>query len=346
VSDITPEQSEVVRRVRLAMIEAGSPMVALGRRGKLTPRLPGREPAQRKPKRENLHRVDGRNHCMLCGELGHNRLRHNETSRTAQAIVLVRDQGMTIREAAKRLGIAFQGVAQAWRRRYADDPTPGLMDRKSTMRRIVTLAVAGRTQSEIAEEVGCTQGHVSWALSRRGIKAKRDYFYFDEDDIAKATQIVLAGGSYTDAAAEVVGSAGAYQLSRLLRERGVFSTATGRGRMDGRIQRAITRVIAGESVPDACRAERCSTPAVYLATIEVRRMRGQVIHAFKIETVHIPAEHDTTDIRHRWVCSCRCVGGWKTRANSARIGGVRHVAMLKRKPVAGSGQGEQAEEHW
>ncbi len=281
-----------MRRVRMAMVEVRSSLltssvarrdesVGFGVRTCSLCRKPGhnaatcgRSPPAVAPKKPGLvkrNRVDGHNHCSVCGELGHNMTRHDGSSASTRAAVLVRDDGLTFEDAAARFGITRQAVQQTYRRRYPAGPTPAAVRGRGPLRRLVILSSSGRLSlSEVAEQAGCTYSTASSYLRKRGILCRQDW-RIDHGDIATATAIIESGGSYQDAA-NAIGSSD-QRLADAMRARGVHSKANGRGRMDGRTGRAVDRVIAGSSVPDACRAEKCATPAVYMATSEIRKSR-------------------------------------------------------------------------
>lgn len=276
MSSLTPEQDETVRRVRLAMIanrspagrKPGSPSTcsACGDIGhnRTTcgrPALPPPVPRlPRPPAKPKLHRVDGHNHCGVCGELGHTAKRHDDSSPSARAALAVLSEGITMREAADRFGISRQAVQHTLRSRAPDMEPPSHTRRRARADRIAELAAAGLTAAEISEQVNCCRSVVNKTLRLRGLKA-RDPVRISDEEIATAVILVRNGASYAEAAA-VLGRA-AQRLADRLRALGIASSATGAGRIDGRSTRAIARVEAGESVPEACRAERCATVQVY-----------------------------------------------------------------------------------
>lgn len=292
MSEMAPEQQDVAQRARLAMIAARSPLVTLGRgRG----RPPGRSKCKRcgelghyaktcgrqappappvavkPPSRIRRHRVDGHNHCAVCGELGHTRKRHESSAPSVLAARAVADDGLTLAVAAARFSVSRQAVDQALRRHIGDQPTPAQQRWRLNKLRAATLALIGRSVSEICAETGAHDHTVRRYLDSMGVEA-RHALKIPDDDVAAAASAVTAGSSYADVAADL-----GYSPARLadrLRGIGVHSSASARGRTDGRTKRAIDRVIAGESVQDACKAERCATPMVYRTTIEIRKARS------------------------------------------------------------------------
>jgi transcriptional regulator with XRE-family HTH domain len=291
MSNLTSEQQDVVQRTRLAMITARSPMLALGKgshttdpgtyhcgacgQGGHNARTCGKQPAGpvqkvRVPAKPRLHRVDGKNHCSVCGELGHNAGRHadrDSSSRSARAALACLQDGLTFREAAERFGVSHQGVWQAFRARFPNEPSPVSLRKLSRMRQVTILAVSGKPDDEIAAEVGLSISTVQGIRIRRGILRLRR---ITDDDLKAAANAVLNGASYSDAAADLGCSAD--QLANKLRAIGVRSSSTSSGRY-GRTARAIARVEAGESIPAACRAERCSTVSVYVHFKRLREAR-------------------------------------------------------------------------
>lgn len=277
-ADLTPEQRDVVERTRAAMVAVNSPLIRRsgrkkGDRGTCKKcgldghyaKTCGRQPPPKsapieKPRQVKRHRVDGHNHCSVCGELGHSAKRHTSTARSVLAVKALLDERLTLEQASARFGISRQVVQQELRRRAGDVQTPTQERWHIARLRAVTLAVAGQTKQEICASAGISINTVERALRERGIRARNPWL-LSEDDIAAAANAVANGASYAEAAADL--GRASQRLADRLRASGVYSSATSRGRTDGRIKRAIARVEAGESVQDACRAERCATVAVY-----------------------------------------------------------------------------------
>lgn len=278
MSELTPDQADFVERVRQRMAAVNSPSL----RGRGRPRgvsgtcsLCGTEghyrsscPDRQAKKRRAPTRVDGQNLCQVCGERGHNSARHTAGSASAKAVKAVIEENLSYREAAERFGISRQAVSLAVRLRHGDLETPTEAKYRLARMRAVTLAVCGKTLGEITQETCTSKCWVSGVLADRGLSARDPNRKFHDEEISAVLSMVADGFSYADIAAALGCSENS--AGRVARENGATSQSTSRGRKDGRVSRAIARVEAGESVPDACRAECCSTVSVY---VHFKRLR-------------------------------------------------------------------------
>lgn len=208
---------------------------------------------QREPRQPRVYT------CSVCGELGHNAQRH-DASRSAEAAKVAVAEGLSLAQAGERFGITREAVRQALRRDFGAGRTPAKEKRHQAVEQMVALAEAGRTVREIAAEMSVDAETVRRRLWERGVKAHNEQ-PISEDEAAAAANDVVNGASYAEAAADIGRSE--QRVAARVRAMGIVSTATSAGRDRGRMARAIARVEAGESVPEACHAERCSTVPVY-----------------------------------------------------------------------------------
>lgn len=193
-------------------------------------------------------------------------------SRSTRAALLAAASGITMREAAGRTRISHQAVSQAWRRLFGDRDPPSVTTRAATAERIAQLCVAGGSAAEISVETGASRGVVQQVLHSRGLRARDPRSRVAPAAVEAAVTAVVGGASIGEAATDHGMSYG--HLARVLRGRSVVLSMGPRGRMDGRVRRALAHVEAGMSVPQACRLERCAPPGVYQRLARSRSTGG------------------------------------------------------------------------
>lgn len=196
--------------------------------------------------------------CSVCGVYGHNAMRHRE-SRGQQAAQYVDETGCTFAVAGEKFGITREAVRLGWVKLFGDRPSAYDEITVSKRRRVVIAAVQGKSRADIAKEAGVSVALVSRIVSARGIRVPSAWSKNDTTWDA-AIAMVANGASYAEAAAEHGVSEG--RLAQKSRLAGVHSTQTGRGRGNGRVRRALERIRNGESISQACRAERCARAGV------------------------------------------------------------------------------------
>jgi hypothetical protein len=180
-------------------------------------------------------------------------------SRAERAALLADAARISIAEAARRLGVSRQAVDQEWPKVFGDRPRPRDPRPGDRARRVEGLARGGMSAAEIAKVVGISHSYVLSICQERGISTVNPMeISIERYDAAVAA--VEAGCSIAEAGADHGISYGA--LARVVRARGVKPPANGYGRRDGRVDRAVSRILAGETQAVAARAERCSAPAV------------------------------------------------------------------------------------
>lgn len=184
------------------------------------------------------------------------------SSRSDQAAEWLAKNGGQLRDAAALFGITRQAVSLAWNRKFGPRTIQKMEDIAAREKRVAELVEQGMTALEIATALGITRQTVYVALKKLGIKARRDQVRSEEFTrrARAAVDDIAAGASVVDAAIDH--DVGRHIVEREMRARGIFAHPAA-GRRDGRIARAIARVDAGATIPDACAAERCSTSGVY-----------------------------------------------------------------------------------
>ena len=194
-------------------------------------------------------------------------------SKSEAAAMWMAEHGASTRDAGERFGITHQAVSHAWHRLFPGQDVP-------------RLSLAARRKSEIAERVQRGES-VADVASALGVSINGAYSLARRADVSFASPVnarieqqrhavadlIRRGLSIMDVAVEL--GIGCGSVLRRAAETGVASPKGHRGRRNGRIKRAIERVRNGETVTAACRAERCATPPVYVATKEIRAARRE-----------------------------------------------------------------------
>ncbi len=182
-------------------------------------------------------------------------------SRSEQAVRWLVKHGGSMDAAGEQFGVTHQAVSEVWGRMYGGKPPLG-RQREEIAGQVLALAREGKTRAEIATATGTSAQNVQRICSRAAVH------------LVTATEVRRTG--YDAACAAVAGGACLVDvtvdyriprgtLARELRRRGIKARRGQSGRMDGRIARAIERVRRGESVVEACNAERVSSARVYIA---------------------------------------------------------------------------------
>jgi transposase-like protein len=139
-------------------------------------------------------------------------------------------------------------------------PTPEAAAQAAKTARVLELAESGLTSGEISSQVGLSR-RAAYQLARRHGRGVKSMARDSSESADAAVQDVLAGASATDAAIDA--GISAETLRRRMRQMGVSARTNPAERRDGRVARAVARVLAGESVPAACQAEHCASSGVY-----------------------------------------------------------------------------------
>lgn len=177
------------------------------------------------------------------------------------------DHGGSLRAVAEEHGVSFQAVDQAWGRLYPGELTPYRKRAEERRREVLELAKSGLYASEIARR---TKSQRVAALCREaGVQLQSGVTTTPE--MEAAVQLVAGGMAVVDAAFAAGVSYG--RLSKLSRERGVVGRPSTRPR-DGRSVRAARRVLAGERVCDAARAESCTPGSVHATLLRLRAINA------------------------------------------------------------------------
>lgn len=180
------------------------------------------------------------------------------------------DEGMTYDDAAAQYGISRQAVHQSYARLYPRDTRPIGMRSDHTARAVVVeLARAGRSDDEIADEVGFCAQYVSKIRLDAGIN------YIEAKGVAlrSAVEAVRGGASVAHAAADH-GVSYTHLLVRC-RADGVSSVKRG-GQRNGSAVAAADLVERGaHTVAEAAREMGCAPPGVYAMLKRRRLARAQ-----------------------------------------------------------------------
>lgn len=219
--------------------------------------------------------------CSICHRGGHNIATCPEVatspktpritgSKSQSAALFVASNGGTLRDAAARFGVSHQAVHQAWMSLFPRRRPPvraASADRRTT---IEALARAGQTATQIAEEAGVSVSYVYIACKKAGIRlAGSRKRRFSSTMLDEAVAAVAAGERPAEVAVRF-GLSWSY-LKRLTQDRGVTCPISYSGARDGRTRRAVNRVLAGETIAQACAAEMTSPPSVSAALRRLRR---------------------------------------------------------------------------
>jgi DNA-binding transcriptional LysR family regulator len=130
---------------------------------------------------------------------------------------------------------------------------------------MVDFAKAGVHQAEIARLVGVCSRTVRERLEAAGVRPPGPLS--TSPGVEAAVSMVKSGVAIAEAAAKHCVS---YQaVAKCLAKRGIKSRPR-RRQPDGRTMRAVERVLAGATIAEASRAERCSPSSV---SVYVKRIR-------------------------------------------------------------------------
>jgi transposase-like protein len=198
--------------------------------------------------------------------------------RDLQAARLADAEGLTLAEAARRIGVTSEYARQGWRQLFGDRPSPATARASAVMDLAADGAAKDLSARTIATLAGVTPETIRRVLLKLGVRAPNSALDAHRADVALAMADVRSGAVIADAAS--AHGITYFRLIRALHEDGI-SLPKGMGdpaRRDGRTLRAIARVDAGETVRQACAAERVSGVAVYAALARRRRrLRGSVV---------------------------------------------------------------------
>ncbi len=188
-------------------------------------------------------------------------------SRSRAAARWLSAHGRSLSDAARRFDVTPTSVILAWRAVWPGREIPSDRDDQ-----IVALATFGYYISQIADQVSVSDSTVSRVLARRGVVPRShrtpDLKRLDEAAaLVRSSQVTVA-----EAAARL--NVRDFRLQHHLSRRGVFLLrGSTRARMDGRIARAVARVVVeGMTVAEASAAECCASAGVYRA-LRVLRAR-------------------------------------------------------------------------
>jgi transposase-like protein len=196
----------------------------------------------------------------------------NKDAASTRAALWLREHGGSIRAAAGKFGVSPQAVSQAWIRQYGTGTTPIIKARGAQAQRIADLILSGMTVLQVSFALRIPRSSVTNVCEERDLSPRPESEVRNEL-YDEACAEVASGRCGVDVCAEYEISRGT--LSRKLSDRGITLKRGGmRDRMDGRTQRAVARVRRGESVTDACAAERCAPTGVYAVLNGRRRKKG------------------------------------------------------------------------
>lgn len=211
-------------------------------------------------------------YCAKCERDGHRSEGCSSVPRpprSHQAANWALGTGAPLDVAGRRFGLTRSAVSHAWgvlgyKRRVAGRPSVAPTP-------ILELAAAGRSVTEIAEAAKCTRATVRNVCRRAGVEIVPAGRAARQAAMARALEAVRQGATLIDAASEH--GVSTPRLSLAAKSAGVRVVTRKYGdRMDGRSQRAIARVLSGESVAEACRKERTATGYVW-SVLAKRRAR-------------------------------------------------------------------------
>lgn len=174
------------------------------------------------------------------------------------------DHGGSLRSVAEEHGVSFQAVDQAWERLYPGELTPYRKRAEERRREVLELARSGLIAYEISRR---TKVQRVAALCREAGVQLQDGRQGTTPEMEAAVQLVAGGMAVVEAAYAAGVSYG--RLSMASRERGIVGRPSTRPR-DGRSVRAARRVMAGERVCDAARAESCTPGSVHATLLRIR----------------------------------------------------------------------------
>jgi hypothetical protein len=196
-------------------------------------------------------------------------------SRSVQAAKLVAG-GSTFAKAAQKLGITPQAVNIAWNKIFpgVSPPEKQIADiRKEAILSLISKTVVtgkGKKKSVCSLSVGqivtqldpgleATEKHVRAVANSAGIRLTRSSS--SRIDCTLAFEALRAGASITEAAPLADIAPGT--LSRLASRAGIEINRSQTGQRDGRILRAVLRVLLhGQDITQACVEELCAQPGV------------------------------------------------------------------------------------
>lgn len=185
-------------------------------------------------------------------------------SRSERAARWLAEHGGTQDAAAAHFGVSHQAVSQAWIRLYPGHVLPSMASHAERDSQVASMAATGKTAKQISDALGVRPEFV-YAICRRLqvtlTKAQDRWAVYQERAVA-AARAVDEGASIVEAAIDH--NVSRRRVEREMARSGIVANTNGRGRKDGRMARAVARVVAGASVAEACRIERCSTAAVYV----------------------------------------------------------------------------------
>lgn len=142
----------------------------------------------------------------------------------------------------------------------------GRAERAARAERVLRLARAGVPVKEIGLELQLNEAQVRHVLKLHGVRA------VDPRRVNHRAVVAVVGGrSIPDAAYEH--GLTIPTLNRAVKKHQVRSAGRRPPAIDGRTERALQRVAAGATVPDACKAEGAATAYVY-AMRKKRRAAG------------------------------------------------------------------------
>lgn len=171
-------------------------------------------------------------------------------------------------EAGELFGVTHQAVSFAWHRLFPGREVP---NREAVLRRkaeIAERAQRGESAAAIADALGMSINSVYNIARRIGVPFAGPIGARREQQRRAIAEMLERGLSIMDVAVELgIGHSAVAYIAKAV---GVTVAHCHSGRHDGRMARAIERVRNGETVTAACRAERCATPPVYVATKEMR----------------------------------------------------------------------------
>lgn len=196
-------------------------------------------------------------------------------ARTHAAARWLAENGGLLDDAAVRFGVTRQGVAYGWRRLYGDRPLPSIQQRAELRARAIELrdqaidtTRTGAVLNPTLVEGSLKREHIARLARAAGLPVT--VMMHAVMDKAKQTAIgaIREGSSIAEAAAAV--GLDEATVGRAARAAGVQSARALIVRRDGRTLRAAERVLAGERLTDACRAERATMSGVSTLVAKMR----------------------------------------------------------------------------
>lgn len=180
-------------------------------------------------------------------------------SASSQAAAWLAEHGGTVREVAERFGITHQALSYRWRQIEGRGDPPTVQKREWRRKQAVELVAIGDPLQVASDSAQVTTDTVRKYAREVGLKPLTP---FRERQIRLRDAVLAevdAGATIMEAA--VKAGCGRHTVQRVLKEAG-RKMRMGRSRDDGRSKRAVARILAGEGLIEACRAELASDSSV------------------------------------------------------------------------------------